>query len=65
MKPDFGKPKSQVCLLAKANKQTLPRQGVPPWISRGFAAGQPTRGSRVGMFMLARVWQGFLPFRFV
>jgi hypothetical protein len=27
-KADFGKPKSQVCLLAKANKQTLPRQGV-------------------------------------
>ena len=25
-KTDFGKPKSQVCLLAKANKQTLPRQ---------------------------------------
>jgi len=31
MKIDFGKPKSQVCLLAFANKQTLPRQGFLPW----------------------------------
>jgi len=29
MKIDFGKPKSQVCLLAFANKQTLPRSDVP------------------------------------
>jgi hypothetical protein len=29
-KTDFGKPKSQVCLLAVANKQTLPRQRLPP-----------------------------------
>jgi hypothetical protein len=39
MKPDFGKPKSQVCLLAKANKQTLPSPDVPSGaslISRRF-----------------------------
>jgi hypothetical protein len=40
------------------------RQDVPSWNSRGFAAGHPTAGCAVGLFMPASVLQEFWPFRF-
>jgi hypothetical protein len=44
-KPDFGKPKSQVCLFAKREHRAsaganIARQAVPSWISLGIATLQ-------------------------
>jgi hypothetical protein len=49
-------------ILPKENKIF---NGVPPWNSRGFAAGHPTAGCAVGRIVPASVGQGFLIFRFL
>ena len=43
------------CYAARSVQET--RQGGPPWISRGLAAGHPTAGCAVGLFVQARVGQ--------